>query len=67
MLDDDDLQESASLVKPGSAVAVVLYENTWAAPLVGALRRNGAEVLASGRIPADEVLAALDALESASA
>ena len=67
LLDDDDLQESASLVKPGSAVAVVMYENTWAGPLVAALRRNGAEVLASGRIPAEDVIAALDALESASA
>jgi hypothetical protein len=67
LLDDDDLQESASMVKPGSAVAVVMYENTWAGPLVAALRRNGAEVLASGRIPAQDVIAALDALESASA
>jgi hypothetical protein len=67
LLDDDDLRESASLVKPGSAVAVVMYENTWAGPLVAALRRNGAEVLASGRIPAQDVIEALDALESASA
>src|SRR3954454_8285571 len=67
LLDDEDLAQSASLVKPGSAVAVLMYENTWAAPMVAALRRNGAEVLASGRIPADEVIAALDALESAPA
>jgi hypothetical protein len=64
LLDEEDLEQSASLVKPGSAVAVLLYENTWAAPLVGALRRNGAEVIASERIPAADVLAALDALES---
>jgi hypothetical protein len=67
LLDDEDLEQSASLVKPGTAVAVVLYENTWAAPLVGALRRNGAEVIASARIPAEDVISALDALESASA
>jgi hypothetical protein len=67
LLDDEDLERSASLVTPGSAVAVLMYENTWAAPLVGALRRNGAEVIASGRIPADEVIAALDELESAQA
>jgi hypothetical protein len=64
LLGDDDLEKSASLVTPGTAVAVLLYENTWAAPLVGALRRNGAEVIASERIPAADVLAALDALES---
>ena len=67
LLDDEDLEQSASLVKPGSAVAVVVYENTWAGPLVAALRRNGAEVLTSGRIPAQDVIAALDALESAPA
>jgi hypothetical protein len=65
LLDDDDLAESAALVQPGNAVAVVLYENHWAAPLVSALRANGAEVVASGRIPAADVVAALDALESA--
>jgi hypothetical protein len=67
LLDDEDLEQSASLVKPGSAVAVVMYENTWAGPMVAALRRNGAEVLASGRIPAQDVIEALDALESAPA
>jgi hypothetical protein len=66
LLDDEDLEQSAALVSPGSAVAVLVYENTWAAPLVGALRENGAEVLASGRIPASDVIAALDALESTS-
>jgi hypothetical protein len=67
LLDDDDLAESAALVQPGNAVAVVLYENHWAAPLVSALRANGAEVVASGRIPAADVIAALDALESVAA
>ena len=63
LLDDDDLAQSAGLVGSGDAVAVLLYENTWAGPLVSALRRQGAEVIAGGRIPADEVVAALDALE----
>ncbi|WP_296605877.1 DUF6325 family protein [Nocardioides sp.] len=63
LLDDDDLAESAALVGEGDAVAVLLYENTWAGPFVSALRRQGADVIASGRIPADEVIAALDALE----
>jgi len=45
-------------------VAVLLFENTWAGPFVSALRRQGADVVASGRIPADDVLAALQALET---
>jgi hypothetical protein len=63
LLDDDDLAESAALVGAGDAVAVLLYENTWAGPFVSALRRQGADVIASGRIPADEVIAALDSME----
>jgi len=64
LLDDDDLAQGAELVGPGDAVAVLLYENTWAGPFVSALRRQNAEVIASGRIPADEVIAALESLES---
>lgn len=63
LLGDDDLAESAALVGSGDAVAVLLYENTWAGPFVSALRRQGADVIASGRIPADEVIAALDSME----
>ncbi|WP_395656201.1 DUF6325 family protein [Nocardioides sp.] len=63
LLGDDDLAESAALVGPGDAVAVLLYENTWAGPFVSALRNQGADVIASGRIPADEVIAALESME----
>jgi hypothetical protein len=65
LLDDDDVAASAALVAPGNAVALLVYENTWAGPFVTAMREAGAEVIASGRIPADDVVAALDALESA--
>jgi hypothetical protein len=64
LLDDDDLREAAELIEPGKVVALLLYENSWAAPFVGAMRRAGAEFIAGGRIPADEVEAMLDALEA---
>jgi hypothetical protein len=63
LLDEDDVAASAALVEPGNAVGVLVYENTWAGPFVSALRRSGADVIASGRIPASEVLAVLDELE----
>jgi hypothetical protein len=63
ILGEDDLAESAALVGPGDAVGLLVYENTWAGPFVSALRRAGAELIAGGRIPADEVIAALDALD----
>jgi len=64
LLDDDDLREASELIQPGSAVAVLLYENTWAGPFVSAMRSVGAEVISSGRIPATTVLDALEALET---
>ena len=67
LLDEDDLAQSAALVEPGSGIAMLVYENTWAGPFVSALRSINAEVIASGRIPADEVIAALDALEASDA
>ena len=67
LLDDDDLQQTASLIEPGNGVGLILYENTWAGPFVAALREVGAEVIASGRIPASEVIEALERLESSDA
>jgi len=67
LLDDDDLTQAVELIAPGSGVALLVYENTWAAPFVSAMRRVGAEVIAGGRIPAEAVVAALDALETADA
>jgi len=67
LLDDDDVERSAALVAPGNAVGLLVYENTWAGPFVSALRRADAEVVATGRIPATEVIAALDRLETADA
>jgi hypothetical protein len=64
LLDDDDLERAADLIEPGKVVALLVYENTWAIPFVNAMRRVGAELIASGRIPADEVIAALDSLEA---
>ncbi len=67
LLDGDDLSHAVSLIEPGHGVGLLVYENLWAEPFVTAMRQVGAEVITSGRIPAGDVLAALDALESAEA
>ncbi|WP_265523132.1 DUF6325 family protein [Oerskovia flava] len=64
LLGDDDLGEAANAIEPGRAAAVLVYENVWAAPFATALRRTGAQLVASGRIPVQAFLAALDAAES---
>ena len=64
LISDDDLSEAAGALEPGTSAALLIFENTWAAPFVAAVRRSGGQLVASGRIPADDVLAALDAAEA---
>ncbi|HWW44911.1 MAG TPA: DUF1269 domain-containing protein, partial [Acidimicrobiia bacterium] len=47
----------------GSSAGILLYENRWAAPFASALRRGGAQLVASGYIPLDAIAASLDATE----
>ena len=42
----------------------LVYENAWAIPFVAAAREAGGEMIASARIPAQDVMDALDALEA---
>ncbi|GCE39371.1 DUF1269 domain-containing protein [Rhodococcus sp. USK10] len=66
LIDRTDLEEAAAVLEPGCSGAILVYENCWAAPFASALRREGAQLVASGRIPVQGILAALDALDSAS-
>ena len=65
MLGGDDLRDLGAVLAPGAAGVIVVYENLWAAPLSVTLRRNGAHVVAGGRIAVQDLLAALDATEPA--
>ena len=66
LLGDDDAATAAEAIEPGSAVAVIVYENRWAGPFAAAVRRNGGVLVDNQRIPAHEVMDALDAAEAAS-
>lgn len=61
LLDDEDVAEAAAIMTPGAVGAILVYENTWAAPFATALRKAGAELIANGRIPVNAIIAALDA------
>ncbi len=63
LLSDEDAEEAATALEPGSAAGILVYENRWAAPFAVALRRSGAQLVANGRIPVQAILAALDASE----
>ncbi len=63
LLGQDDLDEAASALEPGTVAGVLVWENRWAAPVAVALRRSGGQLVASGRIPVQAILASLDATE----
>ncbi|MFD8598312.1 DUF6325 family protein [Kitasatospora sp. NPDC059646] len=63
LLGGDDLAEAGSLLDPGDSAAVLLYENRWAAPLAAALRRADARLVAGGRVPLQDLVEVLDAVE----
>ena len=65
LLSDEDLDEAANALEAGTSAALLVYENSWAAPFAAAVRRSGGELVASGRIPVNAILDALDAAESA--
>ena len=66
LLDESDIAEAGEALEPGTSAALLVYENSWAAPFAAALRRNGAQLVANGRIPVQAILAALDAAEAKS-
>jgi hypothetical protein len=67
LLTFEDVQEAATAMEPGTAAAILVWENRWAAPVAVAVRKSGGLLLDSGRIPVQGIIAALDALEAAEA
>jgi hypothetical protein len=65
LLSEDDAGEAANALEPGTSAALLVYENLWAAPFASALRSSGAQLVASGRIPVQDLIDALDAAEAA--
>lgn len=63
VLGENDVNEAAAAVESGSSAALLVYENRWAAPFAAAVRRGGGQLVAFGRIPTQELLAALEALD----
>jgi hypothetical protein len=65
LISDDDIQEAGGILEPGSSAGILVYENVWAGPFAAAVRRGGGQLVASGRIPIQAMLAALEAAEAA--
>ena len=65
LLGEDDVAEAGEAMEPGTSGVFLLYENLWAAPFAVAVRQAGGQLVASGRIPVQSIVAALDDLEAA--
>ena len=63
-LAEEDVEHLAAAMDPGSVAAVLIYENLWAAPFASAVRRAGGQLIANGRIPAQAIIAAIEADEA---
>ena len=63
VLGQDDFDTVGAILQPGAAAAIIMYENTWAAPFAAAMLRAGGQVVAFDRIPVTDVIAALEAAE----
>ncbi len=61
LLSEDDVTALAEAIEPGNSAAVLVWENTWAVPFATAVRRSGGQLVASGRIPIQALLASIEA------
>jgi uncharacterized membrane protein len=65
LISDEDVQELAAGLEPDSSAAMLVFENTWAAPLKSALEDAGGVLVSNFRVPAQVVNEVLAALEEA--
>ena len=66
-LAEEDVDNLAAAMEPGSIAGVLVYENLWAAPFASAIRRAGGQLIANGRIPIQALIAAIEADEAEAA
>ena len=64
VLSEQDVLDLSETIEPGSSAAVLVWENVWAAPFASAVRHAGGQLVASGRIPTQALLAAIEADEA---
>jgi hypothetical protein len=61
LLAEEDVEQIGAMLEPASASAILVFENTWAAGLGSAIRRSGGQLVTSGRIPIQALIAAVEA------
>jgi hypothetical protein len=66
LLGEEDVATAAESIEPGTAAVMIVYENRWAGPFAASVRRNGGVLIDNQRIPAQDLMDALDTVEAAS-
>jgi len=61
LLAEEDVESIGTVLEPGSAAAVLVYENSWAGPFASSIRRSGGQLVANGRIPTQALIGAIEA------
>ena len=61
LLAEEDIEHLAAAMDPGSTAGVLIWENLWAAPFASAARRSGGQLIATGRIPIQAIIASIEA------
>jgi hypothetical protein len=60
----EDVAHLAAAMDNGTTAGVIVWENTWAAPFASAARRAGGQLVATGRIPIQAIIASFEAEEA---
>ena len=60
LLASEDVERVGADLEPGSTAAVLVWENTWAGPLASAIRHSGGQLITTGRIPTQALIAAVE-------
>jgi hypothetical protein len=65
ILTDEDVAHAALSLEPNSSAALLIWEDTWAAPFAAAVRDANGVILEGARIPREIIEQAMDAFADA--
>ena len=65
LFDDQDIVKAGEALDAETLAVLIAYENAWAIPFVTAAHSAGGQLVASERVPAQALIDALEAAESA--
>lgn len=64
LISHDDIEYAAEALEPNSSAALLIWEDTWAKPLVDAMRASGGILIEGSRIRHELIAPALAALDA---